>query len=250
MPKISIIIPSYNQAHTLGLLLESIREQEGGEFEVVIIDNESTDGTEKVVSGSSIDDILFVSEQDSGIYDAMNKGIKCASTQWVMFMGADDILYDKFVIKDISEAIDSCNDCEVVFGNIIFDNGRIRSSEMSKKIIFINTIHHQSAVYKKDIFDKFKYNDQYKISSDYELNLLIYINKIKSYKIDRIISKVSLGGTSDKVNISGYFEEIFIRNKYIDSYLIIFVANFITIFRFLIKYLLSFFSINPHYYNK
>lgn len=250
MPKISIIIPTYNQADKLGLLLESIRGQEGGESEVIIIDNDSTDGTDRVVAESSIDDIVFVSEQDNGIYDAMNKGIKFASTQWVMFMGADDLLYDKLVIKEISEAIDKYCDCKVVFGNIIFDNGRIRSSEISNKTIFINTVHHQSAVYNKDLFSNFEYDIRYDISSDYELNLLLYIYKENSCKIDRVISKVSLGGASDKVDISGYFEEIYIRNKYIDSFLIKFVANSITIMRFLIKYLLSIFSISPHYYNR
>lgn len=250
MPKISIIIPTYNEAGKLGLLLESIRKQEGCEFDVIIIDNDSTDSTDIVVSKCNIDNILYVKEPDNGIYDAMNKGIKRVKSPWLMFMGADDILYDKYVLKEISSAINSSGDCKAVFGDIIFDNGRVRSSEMSNKILFINTIHHQSSAYSKNLFENFEYNCKYKISSDYELNLILYLNKIKTVKIDRIISMVSLGGASDMVNKRGYLEEIYIRNKHINSFLLKASANLLTIIRFFVKFLLLKFSISLHYYNR
>lgn len=250
MPKISIIIPTYNEAGKLGLLLESIKKQEGCELEVVIIDNDSTDNTERVVSRCGIDNVVYVKEPDKGIYDAMNKGVKRAQSPWIMFMGADDVIYNKDVLKDISTTIENSDECKAIFGDIIFDNGKIRSSEMSKKILFINTIHHQSSVYSKSLFNNFKYNYKYKISSDYELNLVMYLEKIKTVRINKIVSKVSLGGASDKVNCKGYLEEIYIRNKHIDSFVLKIIANTLTIIRFIIKFILLKFSISLHYYNR
>ena len=98
---ISIIIPSFNSISLLPHALESILTQSFNDFEVVIMDNCSTDGTIKLIENYSAVDkrIQFYSEKDYGIYDAMNKGIKNAKGEWLFFMGSDDSFYDQDVLK-------------------------------------------------------------------------------------------------------------------------------------------------------
>ena len=89
---ISIVIATYNASATLERCLKSIIPQMNDEIELIIIDGKSNDGTKEILN-RYIEWISYtISEKDSGVYDAWNKGIKVAKGDWVMFIGADDIL--------------------------------------------------------------------------------------------------------------------------------------------------------------
>lgn len=91
---ISIIIATYNAEKTLKRCLNSIVSQKKDQLELLIIDGCSTDRTMDIVRefAESID--VIVSEVDKGIYDAWNKGIRLATGEWIMFLGADDYLLE------------------------------------------------------------------------------------------------------------------------------------------------------------
>ena len=93
-PRISIITVVYNGASTLEQTILSVLKQTYSRIEYIIIDGGSKDGTVDIIKKYQDRIAYWVSEPDEGIYDAMNKGIRHASGDWIYFLGADDILYN------------------------------------------------------------------------------------------------------------------------------------------------------------
>ena len=101
MKKLSIIIVTYNASFDLERTLESVFNQTFVNFELVIIDCESTDNTLEIVKKYEDKIDYWISEADSGIYDAMNKGLKVAKGEYVQFLNAGDFLVDENVLQQI-----------------------------------------------------------------------------------------------------------------------------------------------------
>ena len=89
-PLFSIITVTYNAAEVIGRTLDSIKLQRCGDYEYVVIDGASTDGTLSQVEASGISNMRIVSERDNGLYDAMNKGLREARGEYVIFLNAGD----------------------------------------------------------------------------------------------------------------------------------------------------------------
>jgi glycosyltransferase len=102
--KITIITVAYNSAETIGDTLRSVAEQTHGDVEHIVIDGGSTDGTMEVVRREGLHVSIVVSEPDQGIYDAMNKGMRLASGEFLGFLNADDMLASANVVQKIAEA--------------------------------------------------------------------------------------------------------------------------------------------------
>ena len=117
--KFSIIIPTFNSEDTLAIALESILKQVYQQFEVIIVDGLSTDATKEIVSQyqKKLPSMVFHSEADKGIYDAMNKGIDLAKGNWLFFMGSDDSFFDTTVLEKVVEAIQNSKP-KVLYGNV------------------------------------------------------------------------------------------------------------------------------------
>ena len=90
--KISIIIATWNAAKTLRTCLDSIVPQLNKDVELILVDGGSKDETNEIIDSYGDKVSVHISEPDKGIYDAWNKGVKVAKGDWVMFVGADDIL--------------------------------------------------------------------------------------------------------------------------------------------------------------
>src|SRR5450830_737191 len=106
--KFSIIIATYNAEENLGKTLDSILSQTSKDYEVLVMDGVSTDGTQKLVSSYEkkfAGGLKIVSETDTGIYDAMNKGIGMAKGEWLYFMGSGDRLFDSNVLRSINDIV-------------------------------------------------------------------------------------------------------------------------------------------------
>ncbi len=233
--KITVIIATYNASETISQALDSILNQTYADVEIIVVDGCSTDNTNAIVESFKDGTIRCLVEKDNGIYDAMNKGISLAEGKWVFFMGADDTLHDRNVFKDMIGATSGSDKYDVVIGDIKFDNGKVRKSSVSEKTKFINTVHHQSVFYKRELFKTFSYNSTYKVSADYELNLKILLESLCVKKVDRMVCVVGLEGVSGKVDYSGYAEEIKIRNGYLPSGPVRTVMNCLTRVRYIFK---------------
>lgn len=125
--KISIITACFNSAATLLDTLESVRSQSYGDYELIVVDGGSTDGTvamladyEKHFGGR----MRWISEPDKGIYDAMNKGIAMATGDVIGFLNSDDYYFDNDVLKDIVAEFVAHPVADAVHGDLLFINAK------------------------------------------------------------------------------------------------------------------------------
>ena len=172
-PFFSIIVPSYNAAKTIVSAIESIRQQTFQDFEILVIDGASADGTVALVQTAGDGKIKIVSEKDAGIYDAMNKGIQMAKGEWLYFIGSDDELFSNTILNDVHHYI-SANKCDIVYGNALFKKeGNIYDGEFDLyKLLNDRNICHQAIFYKAEIFKLIgAYNLKYNLLADYDFNV-------------------------------------------------------------------------------
>ncbi|XWW48097.1 glycosyltransferase [Fibrella sp. USSR17] len=210
-PLISIITVTFQACETLENTIKSVASQEAY-YEYIIIDGGSTDGTLDIIN--KYQDIIsyWITEPDSGIYDAMNKGISKARGKWLYFLGADDLLAQDSLAKISSHLVPSLS---VVFGDIVYDTGHKFKSSIGIRTLLENTLHHQSAFYNMNVFKHFSYNSIYKINADYELNLIIYLQR-KTYKyVSTIIAVCGSKGVSSTLSSD---ETNSIRSLHIKSF--------------------------------
>lgn len=235
---ISMICATYNAETVIDGFVKSIREQSlSSGFEIIFMDGGSKDGTLKKIGEANLKNAILISERDNGIYNAFNKAVKIARGTWVVFIGADDKLYSPDTLLKLSNFLQNHENADLVYGKVLVGlNGTIvYKPKFSSKLLFINSIHHQGAVYKKEIFEDFFYNESYKISSDYELNLRLFLNGSNAVFFDELISIVDEHGLSQKVLKDGYQEEIYIRRKYLKNRTLLFILNKLTVLRYLLK---------------
>lgn len=178
-PFFSIIIPVFNSAATLSNALGSILDQTFANYEVIIIDGLSTDNTMSIINSYSKKlPVKYLSEPDKGIYDAMNKGIKLAEADWLYFMGGDDILYDTKVLLAIHQELNNSS-CHLLYGNVIGQLSNTKYAYDTVDKVLTEGMHHQSAFYKRTLFDELGiYDNSFKIAADYHFTLKVFVSKL------------------------------------------------------------------------
>lgn len=205
-PKIAIITAVYNAANHLPVLLESIRKQNCRNFEFIIIDGGSTDGTIDIIEASQDVVTFYLTEKDRGIYDAWNKGIKNSTADWIMFLGADDILLPDAICSYITYIQDYSNqEIDYISSRMqmIDNNGtpfRTKGWIWEWPLFLRNmSIAHPGSLHSRGLFEKFGLFDiSYKIAGDYEF-LLRPLGNLKAKFVDKVTVHMSEGGTSDNL---------------------------------------------------
>ncbi len=195
--KISIIIPTYNATKTLSIALESILEQTFTDYEILVIDGLSSDNTVDLAKSYKDERIKIISEKDTGIYDAMNKGIQLAKGEWLYFLGSDDRLYNNEVLKKVSQWFDQ--GCDMLYGNVIWgDTGEIYDGPFTlEKLVKEKNICHQAIFYQKAIFYQLDLFDiSYTVHADYDFNIKCFASSIDIKYLDFIIAYFSVAGYS------------------------------------------------------
>ena len=117
--KLSIITINYNNLAGLRKTVESVLAQTYREFEYIVIDGASTDGSAEYVRAQADKLTYWVSEQDTGIYNAMNKGVRAATGEYVLMLNSGDFLVDEYVVERILPELDGT---DIVQGNTIEDH--------------------------------------------------------------------------------------------------------------------------------
>ena len=199
-PKVTIITVVFNAAQEIETTLKSIFEQNYVSKEVIIIDGGSTDGTLEIISKFKHKIDYFTTEQDSGIYDAMNKGIKVAGGEWICFMNAGDIFNSNEILKNIF--FQRKLDADILVGDCVVDYKSFTKRVNVKKNGLLNygmTFCHQSVFVKTRIYREKYFDLRFKIAADF--NFFIWClttgKKFKTY--DFPFSLISVEGVSDKM---------------------------------------------------
>jgi len=204
--KISIIIATFNASLTLRKCLESIVVQLTEECELIIIDGGSKDNTIDIIAFYDKFISYSISESDKGIYDAWNKGVKSAQGDWIMFIGADDVLLPNAlsIYLDVIRNTPDINDYDYICAhNEYVDlNGKVlkvlgEAPKWSKMRRLMPAAHVASLHNRKNLFETIGYYDfeKFHICADYEL-LLRKKDKLKYLMLPAHIARMKVGGMS------------------------------------------------------
>lgn len=164
---LSIITINYNNKVGLQKTIESVINQSAKDFEYVIIDGGSTDGSVEIIKEYADKIDYWVSEKDKGIYHAMNKGALAAHGEYTLFLNSGDAFIDGDVLNKVFE-----NDlyADIVCGNIVNDKGgtMIAPQKVTMEYFLLGCLPHPSSFIKRSLFDTHPYDERFKIAGDWE----------------------------------------------------------------------------------
>ena len=201
--KYSIITVNYNNKDGLRKTIESVIHQSFRDFEYIVIDGGSTDGSADVLKEYDAQIDYWVSEPDKGIYNAMNKGIAQAKGEYLNFMNSGDCFYSQEILEKVAGYND---DTDFIVGRDYHYNEELQKghasilpSRTTMIHFFVATLDHQSSFIRRELFDNSPYNESYRLVSDW----IFYVEKIvgegKQVKfIPDIVCRREEGGLSEQ----------------------------------------------------
>lgn len=202
--KLTIITINYNNKEGLQRTIDSVVCQSYRDFEWIIIDGGSTDGSKELIEQYQQFFSYWCSEPDKGVYNAMNKGILKAKGEYLLFLNSGDALYDKDVLQKVEEVH---SNADIISGQVV----RMDNNELFRQYrrnifmqLFIDTINHQGTFIKKSLFNNILYDENLKIVSDWKFWIDAIIRRNASIDImDIIVAKQDVAGISSDLNIKG-----------------------------------------------
>ncbi|MBN9293424.1 MAG: glycosyltransferase [Flavobacteriia bacterium] len=226
MPRISVITINYNNREGLANTIQSVAAQNYNDYEYIIIDGGSNDGSKEVIDSYADTITYWVSEADKGIYNAMNKGIRKAKGDYVLFLNSGDELDNE---HSLSEAVKHIDDTDF----IVFDI-RLIAPDKTERLkthpqllnfyyLFNSNIAHQSLLIKHSLFESIGlYDETLKIMSDWKFNILAMFKHNASYKsVNYSLSRFMLDGVSSLPayrNIVDKERESILKNEFSQYY--------------------------------
>ncbi len=195
-PLITIVTVVLNDPEGLEKTIKSVSEQTYENVEYVVIDGASKPPTLNVINNYEDRIDYWISGQDEGIFDAMNKGVSLASGEWINFMNAGDYFHNKDVIANVFSQ--DYGDADFIYGHTYFLSGDFRGVVKAwdfdilwKTMIFT----HQSVFTRKALLEKHKFDTTYKVCADYNMIFTCFMRGCKFYNSDTVISVISPGMT-------------------------------------------------------
>lgn len=237
LPLISVVTVVYNDIAHIVETMDSVVGQDYPQIEYIIIDGASSDGTrekimEYIVSNAVVDSkentesqsriyltathreknlrFKFLSEADSGIYDAMNKGIDLATGEWCNFMNCGDRFYDFNVLSNVAPLLDTRYG--IVDGGIeiVYDENhkKIKYYDIAFGPFKIEFCHHQASFIQTHLLKQYHYDTNFKILADTHLFAQLYQKEIIWKKIPNIIAMFNTQGISQQLSLNHFKESI------------------------------------------
>ena len=177
--KLSIITINRNNATGLEKTMRSVAAQTYKEFEYIVIDGASVDNSVEVIKANQTDfaHLKWLSEPDTGIYNAMNKGVRMASGDYIQILNSGDCLAASDVVGRMLKALEEKDNPTILYGNMVkcFPNGRryvdngYAGQEATFLLFYLGTLNHDPTYIRRDLFEKYGYYDEsLKIVSDWK----------------------------------------------------------------------------------
>lgn len=198
--KISIITVNYNGGRTLKRTIESVLNQKHKEVEYIIIDGKSNDNSLDIIKEYEKKFInkgyeyKYISEKDNGIYNAMNKGIKMSTGDVIGIINSDD-WYEEDTLKKVNYEFEKDTELKMVYGVL----RTVKGKQFYRILGDYNSFgvgQHPTVFLKREVYDKYVFDEKYKIVADTDLLLKLKKDKIKVKFIEEILSNFSLSGVS------------------------------------------------------
>jgi glycosyltransferase involved in cell wall biosynthesis len=223
MSKITVVTVVYNGFNFIEKTINSVLNQTYENIEYIIIDGNSTDGTKELLNKyKNNKSIKIISENDNGIYDAMNKGVSLSTGNWINFMNAGDIFFHNDTLKEIFSL--DCSNATIIYGDLMVTYNGFSKIQKAKNLFNLKygmCFSHQSTFFETSFAKGNLYNLKFKLASDFDL---IY----KAYSTDRlfiyrnkIVSNVISNGIADKNRVKTLNEYFKISKKYNSKFILL-----------------------------
>jgi glycosyltransferase involved in cell wall biosynthesis len=243
--KISVITVVLNDKENIGKTIASVIGQKDVNFEYIVIDGASVDGTSDVIEQyrESID--FFISERDEGIADAFNKGITKASGDIVGIVNSGDFL-EEGALERVAHVF--AKETDVVYGNVRYWDGEqpeyVYKADHRLLVKFMS-VNHPAVFVRKELYERLGGFDKgYTMAMDYELILRFYLAGACFCYTDTVLSNMALGGVSDLRWREAYKEAYEIRRRYLGSGLMLQVEYRFQVLKRRVSNLLSFLGLD------
>ena len=192
--KITVVTVCYQAENTIEETIQSVLSQEYQDMEYLIIDGKSTDRTMEIVRQHADDSRMrVISEKDTGLYNAMNKGSKEANGEYIIFLNSGDFFADKRVLTDMAPYLTK----DIVFGNVIrrFKDREILEKYPGKQVVLWlllqgKMMSHQVIFTKTSVMRRYGFDETYRITADYDFLVRARHDKCSMQYVDRTVSIV------------------------------------------------------------
>lgn len=214
--RFSIITVNYNDAVGLKKTIDSIAFQTFTNYEHIVIDGGSSDGSLDIIKRNANKFSFWSSEYDEGTYDAMNIGVRHAHGDYINFMNAGDVFHSSETLEAINSKLD---DVDIVTGNSFMPEINKLYINPYKELTLLtllkHPLSHQSIFYKRNLFDRHCFDTNLKMMADFKLNLeAIVFNDCSVKIIDDIVSDFDVNGISSENPVLYHMELQKILNEF------------------------------------
>ena len=228
--KYSIVTINYNNLAGLRKTVDSVLRQTHKDYEWIVIDGGSTDGSKKLIEQYQSHFTFWCSEPDNGLYNAINKGISHATGDYVQFLNSGDWLYDDQTLAKATTQIDNIFD--IYYGDMVQvnDGDKLNPITYPDKLGFFffpyNNICHQATFYRRTLFENNPYDESFSIVSDWAMNLNLLFNGCTFKHLNQYIVYYDNRGRSSETNQKHHQERMAAFAKYVPQQLQIDVKKY------------------------
>ena len=200
---VTIITVCRNHAQELERTIRSVESQTWQEREYLVIDGASTDDTLDVIKAHETSITRWISEPDQGIYDAMNKGVRMAQGEWVIFMNAGDTFASDDTLQRV---FGSPQNADVIYGDVI-------KGELVKKAEAPRNAHrmfycHQSAFVRTSCLREYPFDIRHKMSADFKQVKQLFLSGKRFRQLDFPVANFDTQGVSNRNRSAGLYDNI------------------------------------------
>lgn len=209
MIRFSIITINHNNKTGLAKTIQSVVKQKYQNFEYIVIDGGSTDGSTDYIRSISDKLAYSVSETDNGIYHAMNKGWRASSGEYCLFLNSGDFLFNDSILSKVAYQITNNESADIYYGNMMAFDTNVRfeskfTEPLSLYYFYSKFLPHPATFISRKILETLNgFNEKYKVISDWLFFVEALLKKAKFYHIDEIISEFEMNGLSSNNLLAG-----------------------------------------------
>jgi glycosyltransferase involved in cell wall biosynthesis/GT2 family glycosyltransferase len=199
-PRVSVITVVRNNVKNIERTIQAVLGQSYDNLEYIIVDGGSTDGTADVIRKYRDRIAHFVSEPDTGIYDAMNKAVDLVSDpeSYVIFANSDDRLFTPHAIE---AAVEKGRGADLIYGKMRLTDGdaaAIMGREVEPNDLAVETLCHPATLMRRRLFESVgKFDTSFRIAADYDLIVRCFQHPVSTRFVDEVISEMQMGGMSE-----------------------------------------------------
>jgi len=202
-PRFTVITIGWNDLRGLRETQGSVGAQTFSDFEWIVVDGGSTDGSVEYLEGLDHPNYAWSSERDKGLYDAMNKGLERASGEYVVFMNSGDSFAGKDVLSRVDDALLTQKESQI---DLLFGDAYEQNSDggmLLKKARPVSSInrgmfaHHQSIFYASTAIGELRYDCGFRIAADYHFTSTLIARGAKTFYLEHPLSVFQRGGCSE-----------------------------------------------------